>query len=135
MVLARLAILFVLAASPFVPFLAALYPGYVVPIVLAGALVVSVPPGIVLSRALHRNQDDEFATNYQESERSFFLAAAASQVGVLMASLGRGVVGALGVVASAGGMMAAIWLLLRAAPTGSRRTERFLASADQDRLD
>ncbi len=135
LVLVRLAVLFVLAGSPFVTFLVGRFPGFAVPIVLAGAFVVSIPPGIVLARALQRSLEDEFAAKYRDSERYFFLAAAASQVGVLMAKLGRGTVGTLGIVASVGGMIAATWLLLKAAPAGIRRPGRFFAPADRDHLE
>jgi hypothetical protein len=134
-VLVRLAILFFLAGSPFVVFLAGRFPSHIVPIVLAGALVISAPPGAVLARALQRGLEDEFTANYLQWERSFFLAAAASQVGVLLAHLGPGAVGTLGIVVAAGGMMAATWLLLKAAPAGSHSAGRFLASADQDRFE
>jgi hypothetical protein len=116
--LVRMALLFFLAGSPFVPLLAGIYPGHVTPIVLAGALVLAAPPGIVLARALQRGLEDELAERYRRSERSYFLAAAASQLGVVMVSLGRGAVGAPGIVLSAGGMLAAFWLLLKASPAG-----------------
>jgi hypothetical protein len=130
----RFALLFFLAVSPFVVFLAGQFPGHIVPIVLAGAVVISAPPGVVLARALQRGLEDELTAKYQQSERSFFLAAAASQVGVVAASVGRGAVGTLGIVIAAGAMMAATWLLVKTAPAGSRRADRFLASADHDRF-
>ena len=51
MVLMRMAFLFFLAVSPFVTFLADVYAGYVVPIILIGAFVIASPMGIVLTRA------------------------------------------------------------------------------------
>jgi hypothetical protein len=134
-VLVRLALLFFLAESPFVPLLAGLYPGYVVPIVLAGALAVSVPLGVVLAHALQRGLEDEFAEEYRKLERFYFLAAAASLVGVILASLGRGAIGTLGVVVSAGGMLAAGWMLLKAAPAVSRRDGRLAAPMDRGHLE
>jgi hypothetical protein len=134
-VLVRLAILFFLSGSPFAIFLAGRFPSHIVPIVLAGALVISAPVGIVLTRALQKGLEGEFTANYLHWERSFFLAAAASQVGVLLAHVGRGAVGTMGIVVATGGMMAATWLLLKTAPASSRRAGRFLASADQDRFE
>jgi hypothetical protein len=134
-VLVRLALLFFLAESPLIPLLAGLYPGYVVPIVLAGALVVSVPVGIVLAHALQRGLEGEFAEEYRKLERFYFLAAAASLAGVLMVSLGRGPIGTLGLIVSAGGMLAAGWMLLKAAPAGSRREGQLATPMDPGRLD
>jgi hypothetical protein len=134
-VLARMALLFFLAESPFVQLLAGVYPDHIVPIILAGALVIAAPPGIVLARALQRGLEDEFAENYRKLERFYVLAATASQVVVVMATLGRRTVGAPGLVVSAAGMSAALWLLLKAAPAGIRRDHGFPTPLDQGRLD
>jgi hypothetical protein len=131
MILVRMALLFFLAESPFVPLLAGLYPGYVGAIVLAGAFVVAAPLGIVLARALREASEDELAENYRNSERLYFLAAAASQVGEIMTSLGRGAVTTPGIVVSACGMLAALWLLAKAAPEGSRRDARSPAPVEE----
>jgi hypothetical protein len=133
--LVRMALLFILAESPFVLLLAGLYPGYVVAIVLVGAFVVAAPLGVVLAGALRGSSEDELAEKYRKSERLYFLAAAASQLGVIMTSLGRGAVGTPGLVVSAGGMLAALWLLLKASPAGSRRDARSPAPVDQGRLE
>lgn len=116
----RLAALYFLAGVPFVAFLAGLYPAYVVPLVLAGALVVSVPPGVVLVRAMQMGREDEFAANYRKLERYFFLLAAIIPVAVIMSNPARGAAGTLGVFVSAGGMLALFWLLMKAAPAGSQ---------------
>jgi hypothetical protein len=129
----RLAALFYLAGSPFVAFFAGLYPDFVVPIVLAGALVVSVPLGLVLFRAMQTGREDEFAARYRKSERFFFLAAAVSQVGMILSHPGRGAVGPLGAVVSAVGMLAAFWLLMKAAPVGSRSDAGILSPVDPGR--
>jgi hypothetical protein len=133
MLFMRLAALFVLAGGPFVVFFAGRYPAYVVPIVLAGALVVSVPLGIVLVRAMQTGREEEFAARYRKSERYFFLSAVMSQVGALMSNPGRGAIGPLGVVVSAGGMLAVFWLLMKAAPVGTRRDAQLLAPVDPGR--
>jgi hypothetical protein len=129
-VFVRMAFLFFLAESPFAPLLAGRYPAYVVPIVLVGAPVIAAPLGIVVARALRRKREDELAETYRRLEGYYILAAIASQVGVVMASLGRGTVGTLGVVVSAGGTSAALWLLLKAASVGSARGARRPASMD-----
>ncbi len=92
MILGRLALVFFLGVSPFVPLLAKLYPGYVVPIVLAGSLIIGSPLGLALGHAVLRGLEDEFAEKYRRSERFYLLAAAASQGGLLLTSLGRGAV-------------------------------------------
>lgn len=120
MVLMRLATLFFLAGVPFVAFFAGLYPAYVIPLVCAGALLVSVPLGLVLVRAMQMGREDEFAARYRKLEWYFFLAAAVSQVEVLMMSPRGGAAGTLGVVVSAGAMLASFWLLMKAAPVGSQ---------------
>lgn len=131
-VLMRLAVLFFLAASPFVAFLAESYPARVVPIVLVGALGVSLPVGVVLTRAMQQGLEEEFAARYRRVEAVFFLAAVASQAGAVLSSLGRGTVGGLGIVVSTVGMLAALWLLLKAAPAG-RRDADLLAPMDPGR--
>lgn len=133
MVFMRFAVLFFLAGSPFVAFFAGLYPAFVVPIVLAGALVVSVPLGLVLFRAILTGREDEFAARYRKSERSFFLSAALSQVGLILSHPGRGAVGPVGVVVSAVGMLAAFWLLVKAAPAGGRPDAGILSPVDPGR--
>jgi hypothetical protein len=133
LVFMRLAALFFLAGGPFVAFVAGLYPNHVVPVVLAGALVVSVPLGLVLVRAMQTGREDEFAARYRKSERYFFLSAAVSQVGAILSNPGRGAIGPLGVVVSAGGMLAVFWLLMKAAPVGSRRDGQLLAPMDPSR--
>jgi hypothetical protein len=132
MIFTRLAILFFVAGCPFAAFFARLYPAYVVPIVLAAALIVSVPPGLLLVRAMRRGREDGIAARYRRSERGFFLAAAVSQLGLMLSSPGRGPIGALGVAISAGGMFAACWLLLKVAAVESRR-DRWLAPVDPGR--
>jgi hypothetical protein len=122
--LARMALLSFLAEGPFVPLLVGLYPGYGEAIVLAGALVVAVPPGIVIARGVLAGSEDELAERYRALERHYLLAAAASQIGVMMTSLGRGAVGATGLVVSAGGMLSGLWLL-RKASAGNRPGARF----------
>lgn len=134
MILGRLALVFFLGVSPFVPLLAGLYPGYVVPIVLAGALIIGSPLGLALGHAVLRGLEDEFAEKYRRSERFYLLAAAASQGGLLLTSLGRGAVGALGLVLSSGGMLAAVWLLLKTSTEGDRHDSGFPASMDRGRL-
>ena len=58
MTLGRLAFLFFLGVSPFVPLLAGVYPGHVVTFVLAGASIISLPlgfapePSFVLNHAV-----------------------------------------------------------------------------------
>jgi hypothetical protein len=107
MTLVRMALLFFLAGSPFVPLLAGVYPGQVIPIVLGGALALAAPPGGVVARAQQR----------------------------FMASLGRGIVAGPGILLSAGGMLAAFWLLLKAAPAGDRRDAGFPTPLDQGGLE
>ena len=130
-----MALLFFLAVSPFVPLLAAIYPGYVVPIILGSAVVIAAPLGIVLARALLRGVEDEFFEKYRKSERFYALAAAASQLGVIMATFGPGAMGTLGIVASAAGMLAAVCLLCKSSPAGNRRDVRFRTPADQRHLE
>lgn len=113
--LARMAFLFFLAESPLAPLLAHRFPDRVAAIVLVGALLIGTPPGIVLARALQRGAEDELAEDYRRSERSHGLAAAASLLGVLLATLGRPDLAALGLLIAAGGMVAASRLLLKAA--------------------
>jgi hypothetical protein len=131
--LARMALLFVLATSPFVPFLAAVYPGHVVPIILLGAVAIAAPLGIVFARSLLRGLEDELVERYRKSEVFYLLAASASQLGVVMASLTRGAVATLGIVMSAAGMLAAMWLLWKVSPAGSRRNRTL--PAPHGRLD
>jgi L-asparagine transporter-like permease len=121
MSLTRMALLFFLAESPFVPVLAVLYPGYVAAIVLASAFFVAAPMGLVLARALQRGSEDELAERYRKSERLYVLAAAASQAGAILTSLGRRDVFTPGIVVSAGGMWVALWLLLKAPAEGFSR--------------
>ena len=134
MTLGRLAFLFFLGVSPFVPLLARVYPGHVGTIVLAGAMIISSPLGFALGHAVLRGLEDEFAEKYRRSEHSYLLAAAASQGGLLLTSLGRGAVGAVGLVLSLGGMLAASWMLLKATTEGNRHDSGFPASMDRGRL-
>ncbi len=133
MVLARMAFLFFLAGSPFVPLLAGVYTGHVVSIILAGAFVIAAPLGIVLTRSLQRSSVYELVDRYRELERFYLLAAIASQTGVLMARLGRGTVGTFGIAVSVAGMMTALWLLLRVSPAGSRQNAHYPSPMDQGR--
>jgi hypothetical protein len=135
MSLVRMALLFFLAESPFVPVLAGLYPGYVAAIVLASAFVVAAPVGIVLARALQRGSEDELAEKYRKTERLYLLAAAASQVGAIMTGLGRGDLITPGIVVSAGGMLAALWLLIKASAEGFSRDAHPPTPADQGPLE
>jgi hypothetical protein len=114
----RLAVFFFLAASPSVAFIAALFPAHVVPIVLVGALGVSLPVGVVLVRAMQQGLEEEFAGRYRKLEAVFFLTAAVSQIGWILSISGRGTAGALGLLVSTFGLLAACWLLLKAAPAG-----------------
>jgi hypothetical protein len=132
--LVRMALLFFLAESPFVSVPAGLYPGHVAAIVLTGALVVAAPLGIVIVRALRASSEEELAEKYRKSERLYFLTAAVSLVGVIMTSLGGGAVGTPGIVVSAAGMSAALWLLLKATPARGRRDSRFPIPADRGHL-
>lgn len=135
MSLMRMALLFFLAESPFVSVLAGLYPGYIVAIVVASAIVVAAPVGIVLARALQRGSEDVLAERYRNSERLYILAASASQVGAIMTSLGRGDVITSGFVVSAGGMSAAVWLLLKAAAEAFSRDAPPPSPVDQGPLE
>lgn len=121
----RLATLFFLTASPVVALLANAHRAHVGPIVLFGALAVGTPVGLLLGRAMQRGLEEEFAARYRRSEGAFFLTAAVSQVGMLVR--GQGVVGMLAIAVSACAILAACWLLLKAAPAGAGRAARALA--------
>ncbi len=120
MILARMALLFFLAESPFAPLLGLRYPGHVAAIVLAGAVVVAAPMGLLLARAIRAGSEDQLAERYRKTEWSYLLAAAASLAGVILTIRGRGDLGASGILLSAGGMLTALWLLLHDRPAGSR---------------
>ena len=111
--LARMAFLSFLAESPLILFLAGGHPAHVAAIVLAGSLLVAAPPGIAVARAVQAGSEDGLAARYRESECLFVLAAAASQVGVIMAATGRGAVGPIGAVVAAGGTLAILQLILK----------------------
>ena len=117
------------------PLLANVYPGQIIAVVVVGAIILAAPLGIAVARALRRMLEDELADNYRRSERFYILAAAASQAGVLMASLGRGILATLGLMISAGGTIAAIALLLNTWPWGRRRYACSPDPADEKPVD
>jgi hypothetical protein len=129
----RLAIFFFLAGGPFAAFCAGLFSTLVVPIVLVGALVLSVPLGLVLARALRSGREEEFMARCRKHEWAFFVAAVVSQVGLIVAWPGRGPMGSLGVILSAGGMLAAFGLLVRLAAMEGQRDGQVLAPVDPGR--
>ena len=81
---------------------------------------IMVPLGLLLARSIRDGSEDQFAEKYRRSEGSYLLAAAASLVGVILTTQGRADVGIPGLMISAGGMVAALWLLWNARPVRSR---------------
>jgi hypothetical protein len=122
--LARLAILFYLTGSPIAAFFAGLLPDHVAPIVVVGALLVSVPLGVTLVRVMQLGREEEFAERYRKSEWSFVGTAVVSQIGVILARSARPSVACLGLAVSAIGLLFAFGLLLKAAPVHGLRDAR-----------
>ncbi len=110
--LARMSLLFLLAESPCVCLPAARAPDYVGVIVLAGAIIIASPAGVVVSRALRAGLEEDLAKSYRKVEWLFLLAAATSLAGVMLASLRRSPFETVGMGISAVGMGVAIGLLV-----------------------
>ncbi len=92
-----------------------------------------MPLGLVLVRAMQTGREDELASRYRKSEWSFVLAAVVSQLGGFLSNPGRWAIGPLGIVVSAGGMLAVFWLLMKVAPAGSRHDSQLPTPADPGR--
>jgi hypothetical protein len=122
--ISRLAILLYLAGSPVFTFFARLLPAHVAPIVVTGALLMSVPLGVLLVRVMSLGREEDFAERYRKSEWSFVGTAVVSQIGVILASSSRPSVICVGLAFSAIGLPVAFGLLLRAAPVHGLRDTR-----------
>ncbi len=129
-ILMRMALFFFLAESPCVLMVAAAYPAHVSAIIVGGAIILAVPPGVVIARMLRSRSIVEFSEGYRRLEWLFVLASVTSLAGVWMTGNWRPPVG---IAVSSVGMVGALGLLLKSLSARDDRLNGFSAPTDRGR--